>query len=126
MKRVEITGWDDLDYTSDGTLTRADITVSFSWFGQDYELDLTQAHYAGMYAQLKPYLDAAGHANATASGTSGLKTRSWEHGRDWGKDIRKFARERNLRYLTPSGKFYYSRELRDAYAKFLGLEDKAL
>lgn len=125
MREVAIRIWDDLEHKA-GRRIEAQVTVTIGLNGYWAELDLTAENEACLRQDLRKWLDA-GHEPEVAPAPPGEKakkstwnTREWEHGKEWGSAIRAFADENGISYVTKSGKWYYSRALRDAYAASIG------
>lgn len=55
----EMTPFDDIDFTRDGTRTFADATFYVGWGGQWYGLDLTSAHAQDLEGLLAPFMAMA-------------------------------------------------------------------
>lgn len=131
MREIALRIWDDV-HAQAGTKVEAQVTVSIGLDGNWTELDLTSGNREQLCKLLAPWLAAgrplreppaapATSRKALGRGTSGLKIREWEHGRTYSRAIRAFADANGISYITPGGKWYYSRELRDAYAESIGM-----
>lgn len=128
MHEYAILTWDDVEAAA-GRKVPAAATVMVGLDGNWAELDLTAENEERLRAEVSAWVGIgrpvtepvlARPAEPGARKAKTWKVRSWERGRPWGVAIRAFADERGLGYLTPSGKYYYSKELRDAYAAHIG------
>lgn len=136
MREVAIRIWDDLA-AADGIKDEAVCTVTVGFEGRWRELDLNAEHLRELQEDLRRWMESGRAVKGAVPpkpvpreqreigedgkmSTSGLRVREWEHGRAWGIAIRAFADENGMNYTTPAGKWYYSRELRDAYAESIG------
>jgi hypothetical protein len=119
MREFVIVPFDDLE-AAEGRRVASDVTVRLRLGSTERELDLTHGHLAELEALLEPWL-TAGHAPGTQpapAGTGGAGVLSAR--RQYTKGMRAFAREQGLSYHSPgSNGYYYSKELRDAYAAHL-------
>lgn len=133
MHEYAILTWDDVELAA-GRKVPAASTVMLGLDGEWVELDLTAENEASLRATLAAWLEAGRPADAllpdrarprASEKKDGKKTwrpREWERGKAWGRAIREFADAHGYSYVTPTGKWYYSRELRDAYAAHIGRE----
>lgn len=133
MKEVAIRVWDDIVFTQTGEKVEAQASVVIGMDGLWAELDLAQATAEEIREQLAEWMkagrvvsDPPARRLPRAALTDGEEKkqwgRDWEHGRAWGEAIREFARANDIPYMTEAGKYYYSKRLRDAYAKSIGRE----
>jgi Lsr2 len=123
---------DDLDFTRDGTETEAVVTVTVGLNGIWRELDLSEANDAGLQAVIQPYLDAGRPPEEDPAQKKKKKTGATPGYHipaetiEYGKRLRAFAQENGFRYLTDTGKYYYSQRLKKAYAAHLAKEREGL
>jgi hypothetical protein len=133
MQEVVIRIWDDLA-ARNGEKVEAARTVAIGLDGRWVELDLSAENADAILGKFEEWM-SAGRAVKEApqpqrraiEAPAGekkeqWKVREWEHGRAWGDAVREFARANGLSYMTSTGKYYYSRTLRDAYARSIGRE----
>lgn len=131
MHEYAILSWDDVEHEA-GRKVPATTTIALGLDWDWFEIDLTDGHGEELRAALAPWLKVARPVTgpvlaspkpaAPGKRPKSWKVRDWEHGKAWGIAIREFADEHGHGYLTPSGKYYYSKELRDAYAAHIGRE----
>lgn len=134
MHEYAILTWDDVEAAA-GRKVPAVATVMLGLDGDWVELDLTAENEGELKAMLAGWLEAGRAVTDPLPGKSRLRPgekkdkekrtwrpRDWEHGRAWGRAVREFADAHGYNYVTPTGKWYYSRELRDAYAAHIGME----
>lgn len=134
MREVAIQFWDDLVLSETGRKdVRATVTVTVGLDGKWLELDLSAESNELLRQDLARWLRAGREPDEVPAEKKKAKpawnTRSWEHGREYGKAIRQFAEDNDLPWHTKGGddkkKIYYNKELRDKYAASIGrLEDK--
>lgn len=83
------------EYTDDLDGGNAAGTVSFSFNGQNYEIDLSKRNQAAMEKALKPYIAAARKARPTTRNRRSAGTATTPRRKDL-SDIRTWAKENNL------------------------------
>jgi Lsr2 len=131
-REVAIRIWDDVIREETGGKVEASVTVTIGLDGLWTELDLTAENDAQLREELSRWLRAGRPVKAPErlareprekKSYPGLRLREWERGRAYGTAIRAFAIEHGIPYTTPGSddKYYYSRELRDAYAESIGM-----
>jgi hypothetical protein len=88
VKSVQVITWDDLDHYQKGIETPGAETYSFGWAGQDWEIDLTEAHFKEMAEALRPWLECARPAEkadtSQANRTSRTRYVKADGSPDWG------------------------------------------
>jgi len=119
---TQIRIYDDLDHARDKSKNEAAHTVTVGLNGVWRELDLSEDHHKELIALLQPYQDA-GHVPAEAPKPNDpLRGKRSSPEFAYMQGMREFAKANNLRYVTSTGKFYYSTSLRKAYAEHLAKE----
>lgn len=119
MREVTVVIYDDLDYCRDGTKTVAERTVTIGLDGVWRELDLSEVRYTELQKLLGPYLEA-GHPPAEAPKRNDpLRGRRNTPEFAYRKALREFATANGFRYITETGKYYYSKKLKAAYDEYL-------
>lgn len=133
MHEYAILTWDDVEHAA-GRKVPAATTIAIGLDWDWFELDLTTGHGEELRAVLASWLKVARPVTepvlarprpaqaSRAKARATWKVRDWEHGIAWGRAIRAFAVKHGYQYVTPAGKYYYSKELRDAYAAHIGKE----
>lgn len=135
MHEYAILTWDDVEAAA-GRKVPAAATVMLGLDGEWVELDLTAENEAALREALATWLEAGRAVADPLPGKVRLRPgekdekkesrtwrpRDWERGRAWGSAVREFADAHGYSYVTPTGKWYYSRALRDAYAAHIGRE----
>jgi hypothetical protein len=135
MHEYAILTWDDAEAAA-GRRVPAAITVTLGLDWSWVELDLTAENEALLRQDVarwmtlgrpvtEPVLARPRPVLRNGEGKrrkGNWRPRDWERGKAWGMAIRAFADEHGYRYRNPSGKYYYSKDLRDAYAAHIGRE----
>ena len=117
--------WDDLDRAK-GKRVRAARTVRLAYDGEDVELELTELHGDELDQLLAPYLEAGHRPDSDLEPHPRQAKHRFSPGaRQWGERIRAFAQATGRPYETSTStpehrKYYYSTELREAFAKHEG------
>jgi hypothetical protein len=122
MREVSIKVYDDREFHALGAKIEAVITVTVGFNGKWFELDLSEVNHTRLREDLSPWL-TAGHAPDAPvaapkpKGSGGAKRKSPEF--EYGKALREFAVKHDITFRTSTGKYYYSKQLTEAFEKHL-------
>jgi hypothetical protein len=130
MKAWALVLTDDLDRKR-GVTTPATESVTFTWGGVEYDLDLTKGHYDDLMAFMQTYIEAATPAAKEGQPLMGGHGQggdmSEQTRRAYLAGMRRWAdqRGRTNEYKAPGGGFYYKIPLRRDYEAWLAQQQAA-